>query len=271
MKALKTQFSLFVLVSMAACANLCVADVFKVRVFYQESAGIESMLQSTVSSVSSPDFQVVYTGVEDNDWASAAALSALLVSTQQSDPADGFFLACRNSDLDEISIDFRAKFPKVPFVDTFSPALMAANIVSYRYAAITGSKDNMDLTESLVERLGITSHLRSGAGPAPYDDSLLIAYQDFALGADKDTVIPFVVALGESLTGSDHLYDLVINVEAIALVGCEGFLDLGVASEAQSQLATAKIPLQVINPIKASMGLLYSLVRNKVWISSEVE
>ena len=63
----------------------------------------------------------------------------------------------------------------------------------------------MDLTESLVERLGITSHLRDGAGPAPYDDSLLIAYENFALDADKDSVIPAIFALGRSLTGSDYL------------------------------------------------------------------
>ena len=269
MRIPKMLLKICVTACMLTLANVCLADDFKIRVFYRQSAGIESMLQDTVSNVSSPDFEVVYTGVGDSDWNDASALASLLVSTQRSSPADGFLLACKGSDLDEISTDFRSEFPKVPFVDTFAPSLMAANIVSYRYAVFAGSEEDADLAETLAERLGVTSHLRHGAGPSPDDASLLIGYEDFDLDADKETVIPDIVSLGQVLTGSDHTSLEVLNIEAIALVGCRGFLDVGVASEAESKLAELKIPLQVINPVKASTGLLYSLVRNKVWISSE--
>lgn len=240
---------------------------FKVRVFYPASAGIESQLQESVASVSSPDFEVDYQGVSDSNW-NTDALGSLLVSAQQSDPVSGFFLACRAEGLDEIGRVFRAKFPKIPFVDTFSPSLMAANIISYRYAVFAGSEQDAYLAMDYINALGITSHVRLGAGPTPYDASLMVGYDDFEFTEDKNLVVSELIAFGELYTGSDHTSQIVTNIEAIALVGCRGFLDVGVASAAQSELAAAKIPLQVINPIKASIGLLYSLVRNKVWISS---
>ena len=241
---------------------------FEITVFYDIGADIGPMLKETVESVSSPDFSVTYSGVSESIWDDTEALAALLVSSQQSSPVDGFMLACRAEGLDEISDTFRAQFPKVPFVDTFAPSLLAANIVSYRYLAFAGSEEDADLTTELIGRLGIESHLRYGAGPPPNDDWLMVTYEDFELTTDKSAVIPEIVTLGELFTGSHHTDNEVVNVEAIALLGCHGFLDLGVASDAQSQLEDLKIPLQVINPVKASIGLLHSLVRNKVWISS---
>ena len=271
MKFFDINLKLWATICLVWSTNFCLADNFKVRVFYQDSAGIEAMLQGSVSSVSSPDFEVVYTAVGDNSWNDESALASLLVSTQKSDPSDGFLLACKVLGLDQISNEFRAEFPTVPFVDTFAPSLMAANIVSYRYAIFAGSENAANYAQVLVSRLGVSSHVRRGAGAAPSDDSLLLAYQDLELNADKSAVAPRIVKVGEDLTGSNRLNGEVINIEAMALVGCNGFLSLGVASEAASQLAAANIPLQVINPIKASMGLLYSLVRNKVWISSASE
>ena len=236
--------------------------------FYNDGDDIDSMLQETVASVSSPDFSVTYNGVAEDTWNDTQALGAYLVSSQKDKPVDGFMLACKAEGLDEISDAFRAEFPKVPFVDTFAPSLLAANIVSYRYLAFAGSEEDADLVTELIGRLGIGSHLRHGSGPAPTDDSLMVGYDDFELTAEKSAVVPEIVSLGEVFTGSDHTDREVLNVESIALVGCHGFLDLGVASDAESQLEDLKIPLQVINPVKASVGLLHSLVRNKVWISS---
>ena len=241
---------------------------FKVRVFYLNNYSIGSMLKDTISSVSSPDFSVVYQGVPDIDWYDTGRLGSMLVSTQQSDPADGFFLACKANGLHEVGEAFRAHYPKVPFVDSFSPSLLAANVISYRYAIFAGSIEDADVARSYVGKLGITSHVRRGAGSSLVDSSLLVGFRNFDLTTEKGHVIPQIVAFGEELTGSDHTASQVINIEAIALVGCHGFLDLGVASEAESKLLGEKIPLQVINPVKASIGLLYSLVRNRVWISS---
>ena len=241
---------------------------FEIAVFYNAGVDMASMLQETVASVSSPDFSVTYNGVAEGTWNDNKALGAYLVSSQQDKPVDGFMLACKEEGLEEISDAFRAEFPKVPFVDTFAPSLLAANIVSYRYLAFAGSEAGASHVKALIGRLGIGSHLRYGAGSAPTDVSLMVGYDDFDLTADKSAVIPEIVGLGRVFTGSDHTDREVINIEAIALVGCQGFLDLGVASDAQSQLEDLKIPLQVINPVKASVGLLHSLVRNKVWISS---
>ena len=243
------------------------AAEFKVNVFYPADAGIDSMIESSVASVSSPDFEVTYQPVSSTDWEDPGLLTDFLISTQQSAPADGFFLACRNDDLYGISDVFRLTFPKVPFVDSFAPALMAAHVVSYRYAIMTGSDSGEALVNKLISDLGVESHVRYGGSTRPIRDVFLVEMESFALTTPKDGVIPDVVELGLTATGDDRTDSVVLNIEAIVLAGCEGFLDLGVATGAQSQLSQKGVPLQVINPIKASMGLLYSMIRNKVWIS----
>lgn len=245
-----------------------VAAQFNVNVFYPANVGIDSMLQASVSSVASPDFQYQYKPVDIGTWSDAAGLSQHLVSVQQSSPADGFFLACKNTDLDRISDLFRLTFPTVPFVDTFAPALLAANIVSYRYAVLTGTESGEALVKQLIIELGIENHLRSG-GSSLFRDDFLVTSSPYTLTTSKDVAVEDIVTLGNAATGS-HDTDLVVeNIEAIVLAGCEGFLDVGVASEAQDQLAKESpgVPLQVINPIKASIGLLNSMIRNKVWVS----
>ncbi len=253
------------LCSLLLSAFASAAD-FNINVFYPGDVGIDSMLESSVASVASPDFAVSYVSVDSATWDDADSLASFLVSKQQSSPADGFFLACKNTDLNEISNQFRLTFPKVPFVDSFAPALMAANIVSYRYLVITGSENGEILTNTLIRELGIENHLRFG-GTSLFRDSFMIKTMSYTLTTPKQVAILDIVNQGEAATGSHKTDVVVLNVEAIVLAGCEGFLDVGVASEAQAQLVAEKIPLQVINPVKASMGLLYSMIRNKVWVS----
>ncbi len=246
--------------------TIAYADNFKINVFYPGGLSIDSMLQSSVGSIASPDFTVSYMPVDSSTWNNSSSLANFLVSKQQSSPADGFFLACKNIDLDKISNQFRLSFPKVPFVDSYAPALMAANIVSYRYIVITGSQAGKTLTRNLISELGIENHLRFG-GSSLFRNSFMISSLPYSLTTPKEVSIQDIVNLGEAVTGSHDTDLVVLNAEAIVLAGCEGFLDLGVATASQSQLTAEKIPLQVINPIKASMGLLYSMIRNKVWVS----
>ena len=263
---------LVLLLSSLACADDSIGGrildaEFKVNIFYPAHAGIDSMLESSVKSAISPDFEYHYKPVDSSTWSDASSLAGFLVSTQQSSPADGFFLACKNTDLDEISDQFRATFPKVPFVDSFAPVLLAANIVSYKYAVLTGSLEGFELVEQLIEKLGIEDHLTGGASDL-FENYLLVQGELYSLTTTKDKPIEEISYLGRVLTRTHPNY-WAFDIETIALAGCEGFLDIGVAEEAQEQLAALDppIPLQVINPIKASIGLLHSMIRNKVWIS----
>ena len=245
------------------CFPVC-ADNFKINVIYPGGTGIDSMLKSSVESVPSPDFDVNYITVDSTTWTDEASLANFLVTTQQGTPADGFFLACYNNSMADIGDQFRKTFPKVPYVDSFMPALMAAQIVSFRYLVLTGNRDGTQLATELVKELGIENHLKSNVIGASSAFNIVTGY--FDLTTLKSVTIPDIVSIGLSNTNA-HNVDLVVNIEAIALAGCEGFLDIGVALEAQQQLATHGYPLQVINPVKASMALLYSLIRNKVWIT----
>ena len=254
-----------------ACADEIqkeVATQFDVNVFYPGGAGIDSMLQASVSSVASPDFEYHYKPVDIATWGDTAGLSQYLVSIQQSSPADGFFLACKNTELEKIGELFRSTFPTVPFVDTFAPALLAANIVSYRYAVLTGTENGELMVKRLISELGMENHLRLG-GTSVFRDDFMVTVSPYTLTTGKNVSIQDIIPLGSAATGSHHTDLLVLNIEAIVLAGCEGFLDVGVASDAQSQLAqeSPPVPIQVINPIKASIGLLHSMIRNKVWVS----
>lgn len=237
---------------------------FRINVFYPDVPNVQSNLQNSIASVASPDFTIDYIGVNSSTWTNAALLSDFLISSQRGSPADGFFLACKNSDLSVISKNFRRAYPKVPFVDSYSPSLMAANLVSFRYAIIT-AEVGLTTTNRLVTDLGIEDHVRTGLGPKP--DERMILGLNLSLSSPKAQVVEDVVTVGRRFTGAHWTDKGVYNVEALALVGCEGFLEIGVASEAQADLDRLKIPLQVINPIKASMGLLYSAIRNRVWVS----
>ena len=244
------------------------ADNFKINVIYPAGVGIDSMLKSSVASVQSPDFDVSYVMVDATTWSDDTSLADYLVITQQKSPADGFFLACYNKPTDIVGEQFRQIFPKVPYVDTIAPALMAANMVSYRYAVITGTDEGKSLVKRLIKDLGIENHVRYGGATGEiFRDLFLVETISFELTTPKSGAIPDIVTLGLAATGAHNTDLLVTNIEAIVLAGCEGFLDIGVAADAQQQLTTDGFPLQVINPIKASMALLYSLIRNKVWIS----
>ena len=258
------------LVLLVSCAARAEADPdadFSINVFYPADAGIDSMIQSSVNSVSSPDFHVRYKPIASSTWESADSLTDHLVSTQQFDPADGFYLACKSTDLEYIGDRFRKTFPKVPFVDSFAPALMAANIVSYRHLAITGTANGEARVTGLIQELGIENHFRFGGSSGIVRDYFMVKMMPYTLTTPKKAVVDDIVLLGNSATGADNTDEVVVSVEAIILAGCEGFLEIGVASDAQATLKGQGIPLQVINPTKASMGLLYSMIRNKVWIS----
>lgn len=244
------------------------ADGFKINVFYPSGLGIDSMLKSSVASVQSPDFDVNYVTVDATTWSDDSSLADFLVSTQQKTPANGFFLACYYESVDFVGSVFRETFPKVPYVDSFAPALMAAQIVSYRYAVITGTDEGATLVKRFIKALGIENHVRYGGVTGElFRDMFLVKAIPFELTATKSEVVPSIVTLGLAATGAHNTDLLVTNIEAVVLAGCEGFLDIGVAAEAQKQLTTNGFPLQVINPVKASMALLYSMIRNKVWIS----
>ncbi len=245
------------------------AAPYRVNVFYPKGAGIDSLLQVSVNSVASPDFKYQYKPIDNATWSDTVDLSQHLVAVQRSAPVDGFVLACKNTELDTIGNSFRSSFPTIPFVDTFAPSLLAANIVSYRYAVLTGTDSGEQLVKQLIRELGIENHLRSG-GSSLFRDEFLVTSSPYTLTTSKEIAVEDIVSLGIAATGS-HDTDLVVeNIEAIALAGCEGFLDLGVASESQSRLAqeSPSVPLQVINPIKASIGLLNSMIRNRVWVST---
>ena len=260
--------SLLLAVGMLFLVTFANAQDFKVNIFYPSGVGIDSMLKSTVGSMPSPDFSITYVTVDAATWGSSTDLANLLVSTQKTSPANGFLLACKSADLNSIGTQFRQSFPKIPYVDTFAPSLLAANIVSYRYMVLAGTSTNQLVAKSLVAALGIEDHLRTSAGFWRY--SPMVEMMPYQLTTPKSVAISDIVSFGEAATNSHRTNSPVLNIEAIALVGCEGFLDLGVASEAQTQLAAAGFPLQVINPVKASIGLLYSMIRNKVWISSRI-
>lgn len=237
---------------------------FKINVFHPDVPNVQSNLQNSIASVASPDFAVNYVAVDSNTWANVTLLSNFLISSQRGSPADGFFLACKNSDLSAISENFRRAYPKVPFVDSYAPSLMAANLVSFRYAIIT-AEVGLVTTNQLVTNLGIEDHVRTSLGPQP--DERMILGLNLNLSSPKAQVVEDIVSIGRRFTGAHWTDKGVYNIEALALAGCEGFLEVGVASEAQADLDRLKIPLQVINPIKASMGLLYSAIRNRVWVS----
>ena len=260
--------SFLVAICMLLLASLANGQDFKINIFFPGDVGIDNMLKSSIASVPSPDFSLVYVAVDAQTWADSTALADLLINNQKTSPADGFFLACKNTDLGKIGVQFRESFPKIPFVDTFMPSMLAANIISFRYMVLAGTSTNQAMAISFVEGLGIEDHLMAGSGFWRYLPMVEMA--PFQLTTLKSGAIPDIVNFGQAATGSSRTNISVLNIEAIALVGCEGFLDIGVATGAQADLVAQKVPLQVINPIKASMGLLYSMIRNKVWISSRI-
>lgn len=263
-----TQLNLVTLVVVSLLNPSVYADSFKINVFYPAGVGIDAMLKSSVASVQSPDFDINYITVDAATWSDESSFAKFLVATQQGAPADGFFLACYNNSMDSVGEQFRKTFPKVPYVDSFAPALMAAHIVSYRYAVIIGTDEGETLVKELIRELGIENHVRYGgeAGEA-FRGIFLIVNEPFELTTTKNEAVPNIVTVGLDGTSAHRTDGPVLNIEAIVLAGCEGFLDTGVAADAQKQLTNDGFPLQVINPTKASMGLLYSMIRNKVWIT----
>ena len=242
---------------------------FAVNIFYPSDVGIDDLIRSSVNSMASPDFHFNFKPVDSTSWADPKSLADFLVSTQKSAPAHGLFLACKNSHLDEIGDTFRESFPKVPYVDAFTPALTAASVISYRYAVLTGTPEGETLVVDLIDSLGIGDHLQVG-GSSSSRDNYLIQTEPYTLTTTTEIVVEDILALGISTTGSSSTDAVVLNTESIVLAGCEGFLKLGVASDAQEKFEQLNppLPLQVINPIKAAIALLDSMIRNKVWISS---
>ena len=259
-------FSVLLLFSQSAYAQ---KQPYTMMVFYPDGAGIDAMLKETVESVLAPDFNsTVYRPLKADVWNDRDALSQYIIGANTSTPVSGFVLACKNNDLNYISGKVRKKFPKVPFVDTIAPSLLAANVISYRYMAVSGSpqKDPDDIL-GVIEDLSIQGHLKIGG----YKEGYLIRYNNFTL-----SYVPTDLELAEMLVEpylylfkSDSLDSPVINAEAIALVGCEGFISEKIAGRIQYSFAyRGNVPIQVVHPIKAAVTQLDVLIRNKTWISS---
>jgi allantoin racemase len=131
----------------------------------------------------------------------------------------------------------------IPVVGGFTPAVLTANAVAQRYSVVTILPEVIPMLEDLERELGITANIVSNL----YVD---IPVQDLT---DKEKLIKRLY--------KQSLRAIAQGAQAIVL-GCTGML--GVAEEVQKKLAEKKKPAPVIDPTKAAITMLQSLVRMEI-------
>ena len=229
---------------------------------------VRDSLATTLSALAAPDVHVDSSTVTAPTWEEVGALSLHIRSyikskgPQGPDNVHGVYVACKSAGMFELYPALRELVPELTVVDSFGAAMMAANIVSDRYAVFTGNPSNEPYIQLLVDRLGIGSHLvrkLNATEESPY----LITVKQLNYGDGDFDVLPWLLPASSGIIRN-------FFAESIVLTGCEGFMSPTIAQQLEMQLADNVDPnqptnAQVIDPHMAAFAFLESAMRNRLW------